>query len=399
MGDTQGVADQYLATHPCTRQELGLDESGDDEPSFFGIHENSFNDTNYYWKKLNCLDDPIGIQGDYNSYKARVLKIVFEKCNNDTITEGVCKSDIEIQQFMRRKFITTLHNQIRFNTAEYTDRRLVEESILSWYPIHSQIRQELANQVRVTDLQLQDVVHIQLGPITEVESSIFSLAPNTVRPYEYFDDVHIAVVFEFDLNLYRVDREAYNMLDWLGDIGGLKEALTIILSFIFVVFNYHTFEDYLVSHLYKSETSRDRAARRMKNGSEQRSLNLQKYPGNDLEPDKVNCLYQRFHDACSCCCSRRSKHYKLFEKGREDLENEIDIVEFLKNFRMLRKHVDLKAKLHFDEKKYVENNRFHKLTISDPSSSDNEPKAASRNISSQKMNQSSNEINHLDMTS
>ena len=53
--------------------------------------------------------------------------------------------------------------------------------------------------------------------------------------------MHVAVVFEFDLNLYRIDREAYNMLDWLGDLGGLKEALTIILTFIFVVFNYHTF--------------------------------------------------------------------------------------------------------------------------------------------------------------
>ena len=112
-----------------------------------------------------------------------------------------------------------------------------------------------------------------------------------MRPYEYFDDVHIAVVFEFDLNLYRVDREAYNLLDWLGGIGGLKGALTIILSFIFVVFNYHTFEDYLVSHLYKSETSRDRAARRMKDENEQRSLNLQKYPGDDLELGKLNCLF------------------------------------------------------------------------------------------------------------
>ena len=68
-----------------------------------------------------------------------------------------------------------------------------------------------------------------------------------MRPYEYYDDVHIAVAYEFDLNLYRIDREAYNLLDWLGDLGGLKEAIMIILGFIFGLFNYHTFEDYLVS--------------------------------------------------------------------------------------------------------------------------------------------------------
>ena len=79
-----------------------------------------------------------------------------------------------------------------------------------------------------------------------------------MRPYEYPDDVHISVTYEFDLNYYRIDREAYNLLDWLGDIGGLKEAIMIILGFIFGLFNYHTFEDYLVSHFYRSETSKDR---------------------------------------------------------------------------------------------------------------------------------------------
>ena len=85
------------------------------------------------------------------------------------------------------------------------------------------------------------MIHIQLGPITEIEGAIFSVKSNTIRPYEYFDDVHTAIVFEFDLNLYRIDREAYNLLDWLGDIGGLKEALTIILTLVFAIFNYHTF--------------------------------------------------------------------------------------------------------------------------------------------------------------
>ena len=103
-----------------------------------------------------------------------------------------------------------------------------------------------------------------MGPITEVEEAIFNVDTQTIRPYEYFDNVHTAVVFEFDLNLYRIDREAYNLLDWLGDIGGLKEALTIILTFVFLLFNYHTFQDYLVSNLYREETKRDRVARRIK---------------------------------------------------------------------------------------------------------------------------------------
>ena len=74
-------------------------------------------------------------------------------------------------------------------------------------------------------------------------------------------------------------------------------------------------------------------------------------------------------------------------------------MEFLKKFRTLRKHLELKAKLSFDEKKFVENNKFHKLAVSDPSSSENDPKTVEKgDITPQKKYQSSKDINHLDTT-
>ena len=116
----------------------------------------------------------------------------------------------------------------------------------------------------MTNLQLQDVLHMQLGPITEIEGNIFGIRPNTRRPYEFLDDVHTVVSYEFDLNMYRIDREAYNTLDWLGDLGGLKEALTIVLGAVIALFNYNTLENYIVSQLYRAETKKDRASRKEK---------------------------------------------------------------------------------------------------------------------------------------
>ena len=93
--------------------------------------------------------------------------------------------------------------------------------------------------------------------MTEDRSFIFGIKPLTMRPYEYWDDVHIAITYEFDLNLFQIDRDTYSLLDWLGDIGGFQSALVLLLGIIFGIINYHTFEDHLVAQLYRGETALD----------------------------------------------------------------------------------------------------------------------------------------------
>ena len=92
---------------------------------------------------------------------------------------------------------------------------------------------------------------MQVGPLTEVEGSIFGIRPLEKRPYEFADDIHMVVSFEFDLNKMRIDREVYNFFDWLGDIGGLETALMLILGYVNSFVNYEAFEDFLVSKLFR----------------------------------------------------------------------------------------------------------------------------------------------------
>ena len=89
-----------------------------------------------------------------------------------------------------------------------------------------------------------------MGDFTALEGSIFNIRTLEVRPYEFADDIHMSVSYEFDLDFYRIDRETYNSLDWLGDLGGLKEALMGLLWVFYTLFHYQTFENYLVSKLF-----------------------------------------------------------------------------------------------------------------------------------------------------
>ena len=84
FNDTQGIARDKIGLHRCSQRELHLEEESEDAESaatsrFFPIHQNSLKDVKLYQKKLWCLDQDVVLQGDYNSDKAKVLKLSFEK--------------------------------------------------------------------------------------------------------------------------------------------------------------------------------------------------------------------------------------------------------------------------------------------------------------------------------
>lgn len=64
---------------------------------------------------MQCISDTddLKLWGNYDTSNARNLMIVFEKCNNAT-SLSICKSDAEINEWMRYKYILTYVNQKKF---------------------------------------------------------------------------------------------------------------------------------------------------------------------------------------------------------------------------------------------------------------------------------------------
>ena len=86
--------------------------------------------------------------------------------------------------------------------------------------------------------------------MTEDETTIFSFRKTIGRPYEFKDLTQMQVTFEFDLTLYRIDRDVYSMLDLIGDLGGLAEGLFIILAIILSSVTFNNFDHFLIEYLY-----------------------------------------------------------------------------------------------------------------------------------------------------
>ena len=160
-------------------------------------------------------------------------------------------------------------------------------------------------------------------------------------PYDFFDNVQMALTFEFDLTFYEIERTAYNILDWFGDLGGLLEALLVIFGAIYGFIHYETFNNFLVQKLYRTQESAQLQFDVSKDEFEEKDSEL-------LTEGEWSCFIKRIVKYECCICSRlqrKSKRYKLLRKGRKDLAVETDIVNLLKQLRAIWTILGMKLEL------------------------------------------------------
>ena len=55
------------------------------------------------------------------------------------------------------------------------------------------------------------------------------------------------------LDLETVDRDVYNALDWVRELGGFTRGLRSIFSLVLIVLTYNHYESYMISELFQRE--------------------------------------------------------------------------------------------------------------------------------------------------
>ena len=99
-----------IPSHTCTKKELGLGKEGLSAGSFYDYGESNKAYIEIYQKKFRCLDkDLLAISGDFNSAAARLLLLRLERCRESETLK--CKSDDEITEFFRDKWLFLLFNE------------------------------------------------------------------------------------------------------------------------------------------------------------------------------------------------------------------------------------------------------------------------------------------------
>ena len=152
-----GVKQTPLDTHYCSDAELGFAADAEVDSSIYPIFESSKKEVETWKKKFKCIPrKDIVIWGDYNSAKAQQIAVKFEMCDStkERFAGVTCESQQDIQNWLKRKFIIILYNQIRFNPKGFLKAATISESRISYIPISSQVRQIIPFKVDQTHLSL-----------------------------------------------------------------------------------------------------------------------------------------------------------------------------------------------------------------------------------------------------
>ncbi len=117
------------------------------------VYEPSYDEVNFYSKKLQCTtSENLAIHGDYNSHKAQMLNVQLVRCHD----RSDCKTDAQITEFFKNKFILLVYNQIRFDSGAYGENSIIPETRLLWLPISTQVIQTTPLKITTSQLILQD---------------------------------------------------------------------------------------------------------------------------------------------------------------------------------------------------------------------------------------------------
>ena len=86
----------------------------------------------------------MSFQGNYNSADAKLFKLAITKCKD----RPDCKSEQEITEFLKGKYIGIYYNQKRFDARRFRDDAFISQSEVIWVPISSQITEQVLVNVK-----------------------------------------------------------------------------------------------------------------------------------------------------------------------------------------------------------------------------------------------------------
>ena len=218
-----------IPSEPC------FDNAFNDEDRFYPINQKNERDFEIYGQKMLCPIKPIDLFGNFDSDASQNLMVAFVTCEpSETQT---CKTQDEIEQWLKFKYIVVLENEKRFITHKFDEERIEQSSNLKWFPISQRNRIDYVKTLSRTDMQIDDSA-LNIGSLKTESDTGFYFDRIPSRELNYENSIHNSITYELSLDKLVYYRRVYSVLDLLGDMGGLLSALGLLCQFLVNVSQY-----------------------------------------------------------------------------------------------------------------------------------------------------------------
>ena len=199
---------------------------------------------------MKCLKNPadISLWGNYDLASANVLMVVFEKCD-PAKSKVTCKSDAEIEQWLKYKYFYGIMNSRIFRTHLFDEERILSRSTTVWFPISSGSRIDYVNIINRYTMQLNDSP-FNIGSVTAEMDEGFSLTRLPNRELPYINTWQNAVTIEVSIDRINYNRKVYSNLEYAADLGGLYGAIAPVFGGVVFLINFWGSYQFIMDDLF-----------------------------------------------------------------------------------------------------------------------------------------------------
>ena len=132
-----------------------------------------------------------------------------------------------------------------------------------------------------------------------------------------------------NLDVIEIKRQNYDILQLLSDIGGIQGLLLSGVAYLLSIWNYKMFDNNMVGHLYKLERPSEADTRRIKDSFKE---------SEHMKPRHLYNPKEYFRDTlpswvCFCKSCKPDRLERGFEKARQQMQRETNIIEIVKSRR------------------------------------------------------------------
>jgi len=124
---------EEIPIRPCTLQDFGIDSNNETKQQFFKADIGKVEEFKRKINILQCMTEPVNLVGNWNTETAKVLEFYFEKCDSEK--RETCKSEEEVQEWMKDKYLILAYNRQLFMTDKFGEKRFKKNSYLDWLPV------------------------------------------------------------------------------------------------------------------------------------------------------------------------------------------------------------------------------------------------------------------------